>query len=449
MEQRQEWEELAELLLEKGYNRQLMRIFLKLNDCQNEKVRLYYRKKDNYDEHILRGKYTNICNRILRIAIDEFDDEKVISKIVLCLFITRKEYAHVVRQIITNFFVLPADHAILEKGVEKDFIHVYEKMRGIRCVKNNNFTNGLLLGLFELAKRSNIRGGGIADFDKMFIQLLAQIIAKNTLPEYTCLPDFEKKLGKEIKAFARPVNNIGERLAKIHWLYQQIEPIITDHKTELNKLSKLLLDQFNYAVLGTISERGRAIAVHHLFQHLITLPNKQSNQDDLKEESDLTTLCKEIEPDLTDFPSLIDLENVKLDPNSLLNQQQEISTHDAATHYDLGIAYKEMGLYEDAIKEFIVAINDSQRANEILLMIGQCLKEMGLIAQALIFFHQALDLQSQDAEKTFFAYELALIYHDKGMNDLAIEMLKKCLEHDTLHQELRKTASALLQKLTT
>ncbi len=40
---------------------------------------------------------------------------------------------------------------------------------------------------------------------------------------------------------------------------------------------------------------------------------------------------------------------------------KQISVDDAQSHYDLGVAYKEMGLLEDAVREFEVAARDAKR----------------------------------------------------------------------------------------
>lgn len=50
---------------------------------------------------------------------------------------------------------------------------------------------------------------------------------------------------------------------------------------------------------------------------------------------------------------------------------------DHQAHYDLGIAYKEMGLYSDAIDEFRVAMKESSRRPECMQLIGLCALDAG------------------------------------------------------------------------
>ncbi|MFC1598672.1 hypothetical protein ACFL2U_01515 [Patescibacteria group bacterium] len=476
MEQKQDWEQVAELLLKNGYNPQLMRIFLKLKDCQ---------KSERSSKHKITKKvYINICNRILRIAVDELKDDETISKVITSLFLTRKDYADNVLQIIENLIILPPVNPIFVRGEHKDFISVYNKMRGIQSVKNNDFTNGLILGLFDFANKSNIRGGGIPGFDKKLIPLLFKIIIHNTLTEYSYYPDFEKKLGKSIKTFGRPVNDVGQRLALIHQLYLELEQYITDHTYDLNCLANLLLDQLNYAILGTISEKGRAIAVRQVFKHLLDFPQNSKQKADQSaamfgdktdeiltdmfgedgaqelldhlatEEVDLPESGLDFGPQFGDLPpeeeTLFDLadeldregdlfgnENYEFpfDLETVLAQThgesaaEYIAEHDAATHYDLGIAYKEMGLYDEAIQEFLYAARDQKRKPDSLLMIGYCLTDVKAFSKGIEICHIVIELAEQNPHALAAAYcaaasaymELNQLSHAKYMTLRSME----------------------------
>lgn len=69
-----------------------------------------------------------------------------------------------------------------------------------------------------------------------------------------------------------------------------------------------------------------------------------------------------------------------------------VSAEDSQTHYDLGIAYKEMGLVEEAIHEFEVALNGRGRRRVIdcLSMLGICHFERDRLDEAVVFFERAL-----------------------------------------------------------
>jgi tetratricopeptide (TPR) repeat protein len=61
---------------------------------------------------------------------------------------------------------------------------------------------------------------------------------------------------------------------------------------------------------------------------------------------------------------------------------QTLDAEDYEAHYDLGIAYKEMGLWPDAIQEFRTAMGNRARETECLHLIGLCGLESGDYALA-------------------------------------------------------------------
>jgi tetratricopeptide (TPR) repeat protein len=57
------------------------------------------------------------------------------------------------------------------------------------------------------------------------------------------------------------------------------------------------------------------------------------------------------------------------------NVETQIDAEDTETHYNLGIAYKEMGLFDDAVAEFDKAMNNPGRLVDSLTLKGTCLFE--------------------------------------------------------------------------
>jgi tetratricopeptide (TPR) repeat protein len=108
--------------------------------------------------------------------------------------------------------------------------------------------------------------------------------------------------------------------------------------------------------------------------------------------------------------------------------EEQIGLEDTDTHFDLGIAYKEMGLLEDAIHEFGLSKGNPQRECIAYTMIGLCYVEKGEISEAISFFKKGLyaDHKSDREELGLYfelgaAYELlhdpkeALYYYQKVM----------------------------------
>ncbi|HEY8154260.1 MAG TPA: tetratricopeptide repeat protein [Myxococcota bacterium] len=67
-----------------------------------------------------------------------------------------------------------------------------------------------------------------------------------------------------------------------------------------------------------------------------------------------------------------------------------LSEGDHEAHYDLGIAYREMGLLGDAVSEFRAAMGSPARKIDCLHMLGLCTLEQGGASDAARFFEQAL-----------------------------------------------------------
>ena len=72
---------------------------------------------------------------------------------------------------------------------------------------------------------------------------------------------------------------------------------------------------------------------------------------------------------------------------------------DPGTHGDLGIAYKQMGLYDAAIAEFKLLQADRTRAVFALTMIGECVEAKGELGEAVGRYKEALNLSAGDAAR--------------------------------------------------
>jgi len=103
--------------------------------------------------------------------------------------------------------------------------------------------------------------------------------------------------------------------------------------------------------------------------------------------------------------------------------EKELGDADSETHYNLGIAYKEMGLVDDAIKEFQTSRSDPERFIQSSTMLGVCYSEKGLYPLAIDVLKQA-SLQMKERDDTYWAliYELAEAYEKNNDLKEAIEL---------------------------
>jgi tetratricopeptide (TPR) repeat protein len=83
-------------------------------------------------------------------------------------------------------------------------------------------------------------------------------------------------------------------------------------------------------------------------------------------------------------------------------------TADAQSHYDLGMAFKEMGLYDEAINEFRQASADPERQIECIIFQGACLRDKGDVKNADKVLRALLNPALNQEDFLSTKYELAL-----------------------------------------
>ena len=93
--------------------------------------------------------------------------------------------------------------------------------------------------------------------------------------------------------------------------------------------------------------------------------------------------------------------------------ENPVEDSDADTHFDLGLAYKEMGLYDEAIKAFSKVLTSTRREVQSHMMIGLCHREQGNLSEAINQFKAGLYVDKiTGAEKFGLYYEIGSCYED-------------------------------------
>jgi tetratricopeptide (TPR) repeat protein len=105
---------------------------------------------------------------------------------------------------------------------------------------------------------------------------------------------------------------------------------------------------------------------------------------------------------------------------------RQIGADDAQSHYDLGVAYKEMGLLDDAIREFETAGQDTNHACVCQSMIGMIELERGNLNEAIDAFTAGLAVpeRTKDQEATL-SYETGAAYEAKKLNKQALDYFQR------------------------
>ncbi len=124
---------------------------------------------------------------------------------------------------------------------------------------------------------------------------------------------------------------------------------------------------------------------------------------------------------------------------------EQIGDEDHETHYDLGIAYKEMGLLDEAINEFRKASRDPNKFLECATMIGNCMIELGRAEQAVDHYLERLMTPNLAYEQDLaLRYELAQAYQSYGDPEKALEYLRQIQESDPDYRDVGEQIEALV-----
>ncbi|MBW1971300.1 MAG: hypothetical protein DRG20_05895 [Deltaproteobacteria bacterium] len=133
------------------------------------------------------------------------------------------------------------------------------------------------------------------------------------------------------------------------------------------------------------------------------------------------------EEDEIPFPKSEEIEEIGDLFNELERQiDEQVAEDDAETRYNLGIGYREMGLWEKAIKQFKIAKKDKNFEFDSMVMIGSCYQDLGIPRKAIKHFKEALKKEGIEREKLLnLYYQLALAYEKAGKIKDALEAFKK------------------------
>lgn len=137
------------------------------------------------------------------------------------------------------------------------------------------------------------------------------------------------------------------------------------------------------------------------------------------DEDDFFDLAAELENELQD-DDLIPMAEEEQSLEDIFREfkkgvEQQLDSEDYETHYNLGIAYKEMGLIDEAISEFQLASKDPKRTIECCSMLGICFLEKGMPQLAVKWYQKGLEApEITEDEQLGLMYDLGAAYLEIG-----------------------------------
>jgi tetratricopeptide (TPR) repeat protein len=152
-----------------------------------------------------------------------------------------------------------------------------------------------------------------------------------------------------------------------------------------------------------------------------------------------------------DFDSELDqLQSTDADKKKVFKTDvdEQIAADDMESHYNLGIAYREMGLLDDAISEFEKAQKDPLRYVDCLTLKGLTYSDKGDYPNAEKMFQQALDSpRLEDIQRLNLGYELGLLYERAERHNDALISYRNVLAQDSKYRDVTEKVATLKHSL--
>ncbi|HEY6549063.1 MAG TPA: tetratricopeptide repeat protein, partial [Vicinamibacteria bacterium] len=127
---------------------------------------------------------------------------------------------------------------------------------------------------------------------------------------------------------------------------------------------------------------------------------------------------------------------------------KQLGKEDYDTRYNLGIAYKEMGLIDEAIAEFQLAARDPGRLLECSSMLGICFLEKGMAKLAVKWFEKGLAAPGRSEEEYMgLRYDLAIAHDAAGETDQALQIFEDLYGQDANFRDVANKVRELRARL--
>jgi len=123
---------------------------------------------------------------------------------------------------------------------------------------------------------------------------------------------------------------------------------------------------------------------------------------------------------------------------------ERIERTDIEARYNLGLAFLEQGLYDEAVAEFLLAAKDAGRTADCFALISQCWKRRRNFREALRWIDEALRLVTAGADADFsLTYERAELLEDLDQNSQALEHFRRVKAWNAKYRDVSKRVKIL------
>jgi tetratricopeptide (TPR) repeat protein len=159
-----------------------------------------------------------------------------------------------------------------------------------------------------------------------------------------------------------------------------------------------------------------------------------------KEKADAT----EQEEEIIEGPAKIDIPIEQILSESKKQLSKMIDANDAQAHFDLGCAYKDMGLYDEAIEEFKIAMQNEDKEIPSLHMIALINLERDRYTDAISIFKKLLNYDEiTDEQRLEFLYQIGSAYLKLKDKSEALFYLNKVYKQNPNYRNIKQLIQLL------
>ncbi len=124
----------------------------------------------------------------------------------------------------------------------------------------------------------------------------------------------------------------------------------------------------------------------------------------------------------------------------------QVDREDYETHYNLGIAYKEMGLLDEAIAEFQYSSKDASRFLQCCILLGACFAEKGMPELAVTWYQKGKSAEGiTEEDLVALEYEIATCKEALGDDDEALKSFMSIYAQNARYRDVAQRVTRLKQ----
>jgi tetratricopeptide (TPR) repeat protein len=296
---------------------------------------------------------------------------------------------------------------------------------------------------------SQVEVGGAAGGGTVFdLDAVGSTVGTIELDEEVVEPGPAERPPKRAKSKAAPAK--AEPLARA---LDQLDSFIEHslHEDAIRLLGRLEREHPNDPEV--VERRLSLKAMGVLLEEVVAVPAGGQEELFADEEESFIDLAKELELELAEEEAMVEEATGRGKEEAILEEvfrefqkgvQEQLSEEDSDTHFNLGIAYKEMGLLPEAIREFQVASRDPGLFVECCSMVGMCYMEQGMWGQAADWFQKALGAPNLTPEAQLaLRYDLAASLESAGDLDRAVGLYQEVVALSPDYRDVSTRLDAL------